>query len=439
MKFRRIVALLLIVLFPLNVFALTIAEESKYGREVFISIAKAARLSSDPFISIYMGLITKRLEGATELPFPIKLSIIQSETLDAFATVGGYVFLTEGMIEQCDKEEEIAGVLAHEFGHVGKRHVAKNMEKEKYINWGMMAAMLLALLVPSDEGKAAVMSTSMGASQAMALKYSREAEEEADRVGIATAEKAGYSGLGTAEFLKKLRVTWTDKTLPQYLLTHPYSDDRIAKADVSAKLKYTIIDDSLFPFVAARANILTKPLGVQNEEIWIKRYRKDPLKPINEYGAAIIYSMKGDAAKAEKILMQLESPHKPLFLGEFLIGHSRFSEAVDKLKAIDNPLAFFYLGKAYEGLGNMNSAEAAYSKILPYSGSYPEIYQRLAMVYGKMGNEAKGYEYLGRYNLEAGRDQQAKMYFEKAITKYGINSREAADILPLLDAVNPKK
>jgi predicted Zn-dependent protease len=295
------------------------------------------------------------------------------------------------------------------------------------------------MLVPSDEGKAAVMSTSMGASQAMALKYSREAEEDADRVGLLMAEKAGYSGLGTAEFLKKLRITGADKTLPQYLLTHPYSDDRIAKADSSAKLRHTITDDSLFPFVVARANILTKPLGVQNEEIWIKRYLKDPLKPINGYGAAIIYSLKGDTAKAEKLLVELKSPHRNLFLGEFYIGCGRFSEAVDMLKPIDNPLALFYLGKAYEGLGNINSAETAYSKILAYGPSYPEIYQRFAMLYGRMGNDAKGYEYLGRYYLEAGRDQQAKMYLEKAISKYGINSREAADIFPLLDIVNPKK
>ena len=127
------------------------------------------------------------------------------------------------MIEQCDKEEEIAGVLAHEFAHVGRRHVAKNLEKEKYINWAMLAAMLAAVLVPSDQGKSAIMSTSIGAGQAMALKYTREAEEDADRVGMLMAEKAGYSGLGAAEFLKKLRVTGSDKLLPQYLLTHPYN------------------------------------------------------------------------------------------------------------------------------------------------------------------------------------------------------------------------
>ena len=73
MKFRSFVATILIILIPLNIFALTISEEKKYGREVFVSIAKAAKLSSDPFVSIQMGIVKKRLEGATELPFPIKL------------------------------------------------------------------------------------------------------------------------------------------------------------------------------------------------------------------------------------------------------------------------------------------------------------------------------------------------------------------------------
>ena len=147
MKFRRIVAILLIVLFPSKIFALTMIEEKKYGREVYVNISRSVKFTSDPMIAIYMGLIKKRLESAAELQFPIKLSIIQTDTLDAFATIGGYVFITEGIIEQCDKEEEIAGVLAHEFAHVGRRHVSKNREKEKYINWGMMAAMLAAMLL----------------------------------------------------------------------------------------------------------------------------------------------------------------------------------------------------------------------------------------------------------------------------------------------------
>ncbi|MCX5799457.1 MAG: M48 family metalloprotease, partial [Proteobacteria bacterium] len=70
------------------------------------------------------------------------LTIIESQSVDAFATPGGYVYITTGLIGLCDKEEELAGVLAHEFAHIGRRHIAKRMEKQKYINVGMLASML---------------------------------------------------------------------------------------------------------------------------------------------------------------------------------------------------------------------------------------------------------------------------------------------------------
>jgi predicted Zn-dependent protease len=236
--FQRFITILLLVFFPSTIFALTLDEEKKYGREVFVEISRSARLFSDPFVSLHMALIKRRLEAVADLPLPIRLTIIESPTLDAFATVGGYVFVTNGLLQQCDREEEIAGVLAHEFGHVGRRHIAKRVEKEKFVNWGMMATMLAAMLVPGN-AKAPVMVGGLGAGQAISLKYSREDEEEADRVGVVTAEKAGYNGTGTADFLKKLKVAGLEKNVPQYLLTHPYPDERIAKIEILAKKEKT--------------------------------------------------------------------------------------------------------------------------------------------------------------------------------------------------------
>ena len=96
------------------------------------------------------------------------------------------------------------GVLAHEFSHVGRRHVAKSLEKEKYISWGSVATMLLALLAPSPAAKAALMAGGMGAGQSSRSNIPGRMKEEADKFGVATAEKAGYNGAGSAEFLRKM-------------------------------------------------------------------------------------------------------------------------------------------------------------------------------------------------------------------------------------------
>jgi predicted Zn-dependent protease len=435
---RLAVAAILVFLLPASLCALTLDEEKKYGREIYEEISRSARIYSDPDVCIYMGLVKTRLENAADLPLPIKLTVIDSPTLEAFATVGGYVFVTSGLLGQSDKEEEIAGVLAHEFGHVGRRHVAKAVEKEKYINWGTVAALLLAALAPGD-AKGAVLVTGMGAGAALGLKYTRESEEEADRVGVQSSEKAGYSGIGSAEFLKKLRATSEEKDFPQYLLSHPYSDERVTRIEKLATTRKTRIDDSFFPFLLARVSLVGKPLSKQSEEMWFNLLRRDPKNPVNVYGAALVYSMKGDTERGAALLRQMNSPYRSLFLGEFLVNSGRFKEAASVLSAETHPVARYWLARAYEGEGDLASAGRVYRELLPYASTYPEAYQKLGMTFGRQGQEAAGYEYLGRYYLETGRDGAARTNLEKAISKYGINAPESEELLKLLDTVGGGK
>jgi predicted Zn-dependent protease len=439
MKPRHVIALLVFLLFPLRAWGLSLDEESKYGREAYVQIAGSAKLYSDPYVCIQMAIIKSRLEAAVDEPFPIKLSIIDSSTLDAFAMVGGYVFITSGILEQADNEEEIAGVLGHEFSHVMRRHIAKELEKEKFLNWGMLGSMLLAMLIPSGAGKAAVMTAGLGGGEAVALKYSRENELEADKFGVERCEKAGYNGAGSAEFLKKIAASADEKQMPQYLLTHPYSEDRVFRIQQLASPMKTRLDVSFFPFVVARARILSGPLGAQNEDIWLKKYERAPQDPVSVYGAALVHSLKGDTDGAIALVKTLDSPYAPLFMGEFLVAGRRFKEAVAVLGAEDHPVARYFLAKAYEGQGNLAAAGQILKELTPYAGTFPEVYQRMGMVLGRQGNEAGGYEYLGRYYLETGRYKPAKVNLEKAVSKYGINSPEAEEILKILDTIKPDK
>ncbi len=439
MKLKVVTALLVLFFFPVQAWTLTLDEESKYGREVLVQIARSAKLYSDPYVCIQMAIIKQRLEAAADLPLPIKLSVIDSPVLDAFATVGGYVFMTTGILEQADDEEEIAGVLGHEFSHVGRRHVAKSIEKGKPINWAMLGALLVGMLIPSPAAKAAVMTGGMGAGQYAVLKFTREMEAEADRFGVATCEKAGYNGAGSAEFLKKMAATGLDKMLPQYLLTHPYSEDRVITIRQLAKPVKSRVDVSFFPFVVARARILDGPVGAQNEDIWLKKYQKDPTDPVSAYGAALVYSLKGDTDRAVALAKSINSPYAALFTGEFLVSGRRFKEAAAILGGEAHPVARYFLAKAYEGQGNLAAASEVLSGLAAYAETFPEVYQRMGMVLGREGNEAGGYDYLGRYYLETGRYQQARVNLEKAVSKYGINSPKGEEALKLLDLVKPPK
>ncbi len=419
--------------------ALTMEEERKYGKEINREIRKAAPVNNDPYISLYVDRIKRRLEDKAAMPFPVTLTIIDSESIDAFATMGGYAYITTGLIAMCDKEEALAGVLAHEFSHIKKRHIAKRMEKEKYFNIGMMASTLAALLIGSGQTAGAIMTTSMAGVQQLSLKYSRDDEEEADREGAMLADKVGYGGLGTAEFLRKLRSAGGDALLPQYLLTHPNHEERIVALEKKWQGSKSTIDGSFFPYLCVRSKILHTVPGSGAGEILLNSYLKKKDDPANGYAAALVYSLRGDADKSITIASGNRSPYRDLFLGEVLVNARRFNEAIDDLKDSADPIARYFLARAYEGMGNGKTASDLLQRLSPYGPVFPEIYYRLGMLYGTMGKEGPGYDYLGRFYLETGKYPQARTYLEKAVTQYGINSPQGRDVLQLLETLKDPK
>ncbi|OPY80572.1 MAG: TPR repeat-containing protein YfgC precursor [Syntrophorhabdus sp. PtaU1.Bin153] len=436
MKHKCCIAVLFLVLsLPLALSALTTEEEKKYGKQMYLQIAGSATINNDPYISIYLQGVKNRLEGVTSIPFPITLTVIESQTVNAFASIGGYIYVTTGLIGFSESEEEFAGVLAHELAHITRRHVAKRLEKEKYINIGMLATMLAAGLVGDSKAKEAMMVGGMASAQTLSLKYSREDEDEADRLGASVADRAGYNALGIAEFLKKLRTSGRDTAIPQYLLTHPYHEERIIRIEGAWGRSKTRVDTSFYPFLSIRANLLHRPPGAGTKEIWLNKYHKDMNDPTNAYGASLAFMSAGDTGESVKVASKIQSPYRNLFLGEMLVNAREWKEAAEVLETQKDPIPMFFLAKAYEGNGKTEMAVSALRSLVSYGPVFPEIYYKLGMLSGRTGKEAEGYEYLGRYYLETGKRDLAKTNLEKAVSRYGMNSKEAQEVLKLLDGM----
>ncbi len=422
----------------LPLYALTNEEELKYGKEGFLQISRSAAVNNDPYTSLYLDDMRARLLSKTTMPFPIVLTIIDSPTINAFATPGGYVYIASGLIANCDNEEEVAGVVAHEFAHIKKRHIAKMAEKEKYFTATMVATMLAAILV-GDAARGAVLATGMGSAQSMYLKYSREDEEEADREGSTLANAAGYGGLGIADFLKKLRAGGGDKLYPQYLLTHPYHESRIIALESMWTRKPATATTSLFPYIIARSKVMQNYKSGVADDLYVKRYAQNPIDPVAAYGASLYYSLKGDLEKALEIARKNPSSYRDLFLGEILISANRFPEAVEALKGINEKVGRYYLARAYEGMGRTDLAVSTYNTLTQYGPIYPDIYYRLGMILGRTGDEGAGHMYLGYYYMSKGNYMLAKTNFEKAVSRYGINSRQGMEIMRLLAGMEGEK
>jgi len=210
--------------------AFTIDDEKKMGKEIYEKLDQGNFLSRDQKLNAYVSEIGNRiLAHSNKASFPYTFTVFNSSGINAFATPGGYVYINKGLITVVENEAQLAGVMAHEIAHANSRHVASIIEKSKKLNIAMLAGIIAgALLGGGGDASAALAMFSVAGAQTMSLKYQREHEEEADRLGISYLAHSGYYPAAMVEFLKIMKqYEFLSKTIPSYFLTHPGTDDRI--------------------------------------------------------------------------------------------------------------------------------------------------------------------------------------------------------------------
>ena len=168
--------------------------------------------------------LTARLAVAADSPYSFRVQVLDLKPVNAFALPGGYVFLLRGLLEDAQSPNEVAGVLAHEMGHVIRRHGTEALIRD----------IGLALVLGAMFGEAGQGVADMGATLA-GLSYSREAELEADRMAVQLLQDAGLEVAGLASFFRRIA---SERREPpgglSFLSTHPPSDERAALVEGAA-------------------------------------------------------------------------------------------------------------------------------------------------------------------------------------------------------------
>ncbi|HSR10542.1 MAG TPA: M48 family metallopeptidase, partial [Thermodesulfobacteriota bacterium] len=207
----RIVAPLFLFFFALSSvipppsYAMTLQEERELGEKVLQEVSRVWPIIRTPEINDYVTRIGKRILSTMEpQPFQYQFYVLNTPEINAFAVPGGKVFVNSGLILQVDNEDELAGVMAHEIGHVTSRHIARQSEQGMKLGLAALGAMLAGIFL-GPQAAAAIGITSQAAAGTVMLKYSRENEEESDYVGLKYMENAGYDRNAMITMLKKLR------------------------------------------------------------------------------------------------------------------------------------------------------------------------------------------------------------------------------------------
>lgn len=226
--------------------------EKKVGEGILNEIRlRDPQYLDDPEVTAYLEQVGNRLVAASPDPgFGFVFFPMQDNSINAFATFGGYVGVNTGLITAAQSESELAGVLSHEISHVTQHHLARGIAKEKQNSVVTMAAMALALVAASrnsDVASAAIVGSQAAAVQSQ-LGFTRDFEREADRIGFATLEKAGFDVRGMADFFQRLQRASRlyENNAPAYLRTHPLTVERISDMQNRAqKSPYKQVPDSL--------------------------------------------------------------------------------------------------------------------------------------------------------------------------------------------------
>jgi hypothetical protein len=199
-------------------------KEIAIGRQLAAEVEQQAKMVDDPLITEYVNRVGQNLVLHSDAKIPFTIKVIDSDDVNAFALPGGFFFVNKGLILAADNESELAGVMAHEIAHVAARHAMENQGKMTAINYGLLATIIfgggLASTIAQNAG---------GISQMMSfLKFSRNAESEADSLGVQYLYAAGYDPTGMATMFEKLNAKNKKKpgTLAKIFATHPQSIDR---------------------------------------------------------------------------------------------------------------------------------------------------------------------------------------------------------------------
>jgi len=207
-----------------NLFSLE--REIALGKQLAQEVERSSKLIDDPIVTEYVNRVGQNLVRNSDARVPFTIKVIDSDEVNAFALPGGFFYVNSGLILRAQEESELAGVMAHEISHVCARHGTKNATKGELMQ---LATIPLILLGPGGWAGYGIYQGVNLAIPVTYLKFSRDAEREADYLGIQYMYKTGYDPNSYVTFFERIQADEKRRpgTIPKVFSTHPPTPERI--------------------------------------------------------------------------------------------------------------------------------------------------------------------------------------------------------------------
>ncbi len=202
--------------------------ELALGEELAHQTERSARLLNDPLVLAYVQEVAGRIARHSDLRMPLRVRVIDSDDVNAFALPGGHFFIHTGLLLETRSEAELAGVIAHEIAHVAARHATRQMTKVQVYNWMSLPLFFVGgpVAYGIQQGLALAVPLTF-------LKFSRKSEIEADFLGAQYHFASGYDPAAFVDFFERMkqREKSSKSSIAKAFSTHPMTKERIRAAE----------------------------------------------------------------------------------------------------------------------------------------------------------------------------------------------------------------
>ena len=320
--------------------------ERRIGEAFLRQLHANLPISEDAITQYYVEQHMQNLAQYAQMREPLQsIIVVDNPEINAFAAPGGIIGINLGLLLYAQNIHEYSSVVAHEFAHISQRHFARGIEEQQAASVPMLASMIAALLVGAaggSEAGMAALSAAQAAGQSNQLRFSRERESEADRVGLNTMQRANLDPQAMSRMFERMQNAYRFTTRPpEFLLTHPLSETRISDARNQAREFFS--DD---PENSARkwpdqleyqlVRMRVRQHFSKNPQADVFNYREKlaqaPGDSALQYALALALSKTNQHDQALKLMRNLEGKISgniffQASLAEMMIAAEQFSEA----------------------------------------------------------------------------------------------------------------
>ena len=416
---------------------MSLMQERRLGESVVRDIRLSGGYLEDPEVNGYLNELGNRLVTAIPgAPFDFEFFAVNDPTINAFALPGGYVGVNVGLILLTQTESELASVLAHEISHVTQHHIARSISNQKDAMLTTLAALAAAIFAARAGGNSggqiaqAAMASAQGLAIQMQIDFTRQNEQEADRLGFQRLDAAGFDVTAMATFMERLQRAsrFAEGNAPSYLRDHPVTYERIAEGQARAQGKpFRQVKDSL-DFNMVRA-LIKSYQGTPREAIQFfedalaeKRYN-DPIAARYGLIASLLRAQDFKRAQAELLILEKTAPPHPMIdamAGQVLMQSGQLSAAIARYQAAlarypnKQQLIYDYPEALLKDKQPAKAAAFLSEQLLRYPNDGP-LHLSAAKAYAALGKQTLAHQHQAEYYAWLGNLPGAVVQFELAV------------------------